>query len=202
MLYFYFFCDICIDIFHSLTLEVGFYPASFFRKVGNMQRHNLQDLLEPVIESLGYETIRILTIGKEDPTLQVMIDVAGGGREITVDDCAKVSRKLSVLLDEKDPIAGKYTLEVSSPGLDRPLTKPAHFERFAGNTAKVELYKEVDGRKRIKGIILPLDAEGNIRLDMDGKEYVTAFENIAKAKIVITDELWEKYQAEHEAIEL
>lgn len=181
---------------------MGQNPASFFRKDEDMQRHNLQDLLEPVIEGLGYETIRILTVGKEDPTLQVMIDVLGGTREITVDDCAKVSRKLSALLDEKDPIAGKYTLEVSSPGLDRPLTKPAHFARFVGNTAKVELYKEVDGRKRIKGIILPLDADENVRIDMDGKEYVTSFENVAKAKIVITDELWEKYQAEHETIEL
>lgn len=167
-----------------------------------MQKHSLQDLLEPVIEEQGYETIRILTIGKENPTLQVMIDIKDGHREINVEDCAKVSRALSVLLDEKDPIAGRYSLEVSSPGLDRPLTKPAHFDRFKDYTAKVELYEEVDSRKRIKGIIKGTDADGNIHIDMDGKEYVTSFENIAKAKIVVTDELWEKYQAEHQNDEL
>jgi ribosome maturation factor RimP len=167
-----------------------------------MQRHALQDLLEPVIAAQGFETIRILTIGKENPTLQVMIDFADGHREITVDDCAKVSRAISAVLDEKDPISGQYTLEVSSPGLDRPLTKPAHFDRFKDYTAKVELYHEVDQRKRLKGTIRGLDAEGNVHFLMDGHEYVTAFDNIAKAKIVLTDELLEKYQTEHENDEL
>lgn len=167
-----------------------------------MQKHNLQDLLEPVIDGLGYETIRILTIGKDNPTLQVMIDVKDGSREINVEDCAKVSRALSAVLDEKDPISGRYSLEVSSPGLDRPLTKPEHFVRFKDYTAKVELYHEVDGRKRIKGVIGEVDPEGRICMLMDGKEYITAFDNIAKAKIVITDELWEKYQAEHQTDEL
>ncbi len=167
-----------------------------------MQKHHLQDMLEPEIARLGYETIRILTIGQENPTLQVMIDIADGSREINVDDCAKVSRVLSPLLDEKDPIAGQYTLEVSSPGLDRPLTKPEHFDRFKSNCVKVESIEPVEGRKRFKGTLNGLDAENNIHLDMDGKEFVIAFDNISKAKIVITDELWEKYQAEHQNVEL
>lgn len=166
-----------------------------------MQKHSLQDLLEPVIDQAGYETIRILTIGKENPTLQVMIDIKDASREVNVEDCAKVSRALSAVLDEKDPISGKYSLEVSSPGLDRPLTKLAHFERFKGYTAKVELYQEVEKRKRIKGVILGTDAQNNVRIEMDGTVYMTGFDNIAKAKIVITDELWEKYQAEHENAE-
>jgi ribosome maturation factor RimP len=167
-----------------------------------MQKHALQDLLEPVITEQGFETIRILTVGKENPTLQVMIDVADGHREINVEDCAKVSRALSAVLDEKDPISGQYSLEVSSPGLDRPLTKAAHFERFKNYTAKVELYHEVEKRKRLKGLIKGVDAENRVHIDMDGQEYVTDFDNIAKAKIVITDELWEKYQNEHENDEL
>ena len=167
-----------------------------------MQKHSLQDMLEPVIEALGYETIRILTIGQVNPTLQVMIDVKDCSREINVEDCAKVSRALSATLDEKDPIKDKYSLEVSSPGLDRPLTKPEHFVRFKDYVIKVETINEVEKRKRIKGINLGLNENNEVRVDMDGKEYVIAFDNISKAKIVITDELWEKYQAEHEAIEL
>ena len=167
-----------------------------------MQKHYLQDMLEPVIANLGYETVRIMTIGQVSPTLQVMIDVPDGSREINVDDCAKVSRALSAVLDEKDPIKDKYSLEVSSPGLDRPLTKPEHFVRFKGYTAKVETINEVDKRKRIKGVILGLDENNNVHIDMDDKEFVVAFDNIAKAKIVITDELWEQYQAQQEAVEL
>lgn len=167
-----------------------------------MQKHYLQDMLEPIIDDLGYETVRILTIGQVNPTLQVMIDVKDGSREITVDDCAKVSRAISTVLDEKDPIKDKYSLEVSSPGLDRPLTKPEHFARFVGYTAKVETINEVDKRKRIKGEILSLDENNNVHMDMDGKEFVIAFDNIAKAKIVITDELLARYQEEQDAIEL
>ncbi len=167
-----------------------------------MQKHYLQDMLEPVIANLGYETVRIMTIGQVNPTLQVMIDIPDGSREINVDDCAKVSRALSAVLDEKDPIKDKYSLEVSSPGLDRPLTKPEHLVRFKGYTAKVETINEVDKRKRIKGVILGLDENNNVHIDMDGKEFVVAFDNIAKAKIVITDELWEQYQAQQEAVEL
>lgn len=167
-----------------------------------MQKHYLQDMLEPVIDNLGYETVRILTIGQVNPTLQVMIDVKDGSRDVTVDDCAKVSRALSAVLDEKDPIKDKYSLEVSSPGLDRPLTKPEHFSRFVGYTAKVETLNEVDKRKRIKGEILNLDENNNVHMNMDGKEFVIAFDNIAKAKIVITDELLARYQEEQDAVEL
>ena len=202
MLDFYVFYDICLTSFSNNNLEVGQNPASFFRKEEKMQKHHLQDMLEPVIEALGYETIRILTIGQVNPTLQVMIDVKDYSREINVEDCAKVSRALSATLDEKDPIKDKYSLEVSSPGLDRPLTKPEHFVRFKDYVIKVETINEVEKRKRIKGINLGLNENNEVRVDMDGKEYVIAFDNISKAKIVITDELWEKYQAEHEAIEL
>lgn len=167
-----------------------------------MQKHYLQDMLEPVIDNLGYETVRILTIGQVNPTLQVMIDVKDGSRDVTVDDCAKVSRALSAVLDEKDPIKDKYSLEVSSPGFDRPLTKPEHFSRFVGYTAKVETLNEVDKRKRIKGEILSLDENNNVHMNMDGKEFVIAFDNIAKAKIVITDELLARYQEEQDAVEL
>lgn len=159
-------------------------------------KHPLEDLLEPVISGLGYETVRILTIGQANPTLQIMIDKLDGS-EIVVDDCAKVSRAVSEVLDEADPIKDRYNLEVSSPGLDRPLTKIAHFKRFAGNEVKIETSVAVDGRKRFKGILKAVDDQNQIVVDVEGAEYVIPFDDIAKAKIVITDELLNKYMEEH-----
>lgn len=159
-------------------------------------KHPLQELLEPVISGLGYETVRIMTIGQANPTLQIMIDKLDGS-DIVVEDCAKVSRGLSEILDEKDPISGKYNLEVSSPGLDRPLTKPEHFKRFAGNEAKVETDELVGNRKRFKGVIRSIDEQNQIHLEMDGEEYAIPFDAVSKAKIVITDELLQKYMDEH-----
>lgn len=167
-------------------------------------KHPLQDLLEPVIEGLGYELVRILTIGQKNPTLQIMID-RKDGQDINVDDCATVSRKISEVMDEKDPIEDQYSLEVSSPGLDRPLTKVDHFKRFLGYETKIETGVEVFGRKRFKGKTLAVDDKNNIKLEMDGQEYDIPFEDINKAKIVLTDELLASYMAAHaddDAVEL
>lgn len=164
-----------------------------------MAKSKLENIVEPVVEALGYEVVRVLLSGNVRQTLQVMIDMADGSRPITVDDCAKVSRKLSKVLDETNPIENEYTLEVSSPGIDRPLTKPHHFKRFEGNEVKLETIEAVDGRKRIKGVLLNTDASNNVHIDMDGKEYVVAFDNILKAKLVLTDELLDKYEQEQDA---
>lgn len=152
------------------------------------QMHPLQNMFEPVVAKLGYELVRILTIGQKNPTLQIMIDRLDG-ENIVVDDCATVSRAVSELLDEKDPIAGQYSLEVSSPGLDRPLTKIEHFKRFAGYEAKIETAVEVSGRKRFKGRLGEVDSENRIHINMDGTDYAIAFADINKAKLIITDEL-------------
>ncbi len=161
-----------------------------------MTKTALEKIIEPVVEGLGYEPIRILLSGNVRQTLQVMIDVKDGSRNIDVEDCATVSRALSKVLDEKDPIKNEYSLEVSSPGIDRPLTKPHHFERFKGNEAKIETIEPVENRKRFKGEILGVDSKNNIRISMDEKEYKIAFNNIAKAKLVLTDELLAEYEAE------
>lgn len=166
-----------------------------------MQKHYLQDMIEPKVEELGYELVRVMTIGQANPTLQIMIDIPDNSREITVDDCANVSRVISDLLDEKDPIKDKYTLEVSSPGLDRPLTKLKHFERYKGYVVKIETDNKVCERKRFKGKITEVDSQ-NVVVDMDNIAYTIPFAEINKAKLVITDELWEEYQAAHEAVEL
>lgn len=167
-------------------------------------KHQLQDLLEPIIEGLGYELVRILTIGQKNPTLQVMID-RKDGKDIVVDDCATVSRAISEVMDEKDPIEDQYSLEVSSPGLDRPLTKIEHFKKFLGYETKIETGIEVSGRKRFKGKTIAIDDKNNIKIEMDGQEYIVPFEDINKAKIVLTDELLAAYMAAHaddEAVEL
>lgn len=172
----------------------------FFVRIRKMQKHYLQDLIEPVVEKLGYELVRVITIGQVNSTLQVMIDVADHSRELNVEDCATVSRALSDLLDEKDPIKDKYSLEVSSPGLDRPLTKLEHFKRYVGYEIKLETENKVENRKRFKGKITEVDGQ-NIVLSAEDEKYTIPFAEIAKAKLVLTDELWEEYQTAHEAVE-
>lgn len=162
-----------------------------------MQKHYLEDLITPVVEGQGYELVRVLTMGGEThPTLQVMIDTLNG-KNITVDDCAKISRALSDVLDEKDPIKEKYSLEVSSPGLDRPLTKLAHFEKYAGYDVKLETEEKIDNRKRFKGKISKVVGQDIVLID-EKAEYIIPFTAINKAKLVVTDELWERYQASQE----
>ena len=161
------------------------------------KKHPVYDLMAPLIEKMGYEVVRIMTIGVQNPTLQIMIE-RKDGQPLIVDDCAAVSRAVSEVLDEKDPIEGEYSLEVSSPGIDRPLTKPEHFARFAGYEAKIETDEAVEGRKRFKGKIIALEKGDAIRFLMDEKEYVIPFQTIAKAKLVLTDDLWNEIAAAQE----
>lgn len=166
-----------------------------------MQKHYLAEIIEPVADKMGFEVVRILTIGDSNPTLQVMIEHKDYNRELTVDDCAEVSRALSAMLDEKDPISDKYTLEVSSPGLDRPLTTIEHFKRYVGYVIKLETVEMVEKRKRFKGTIEKVTPLNEVVLKMEEAEYKIAFDNIAKAKIVITDELWAQYLKAHKTSE-
>lgn len=158
-----------------------------------MQKHYLADIIEPVIDALGYDTVRILTIGDSNPTIQIMIEHKDYEKELTVDDCAKVSRAISAVMDEKDPIENKYTLEVSSPGLDRPLTKIEHFKRYINYVIKLETINPVEKRKRFKGVIENVTDDNQVVMLMEGISYNIDYDNISKAKIVITDELWEQF---------
>lgn len=192
-------CDICVDNMTILSKVEPRGPA-FLLEGKYMQKHYLQDLIEPVVTKAGYELVRVMSIGQVNQTLQVMIDKLDG-TDITVDDCAKVSRLLSDMLDEKDPIADKYSLEVSSPGLDRPLTKIEHFKRYTGYEIKLETEEKVENRKRFKGKITEV-ADNKVILAAEEATYTIPFDLIAKAKLVITDELWEEYQSAHEAVEI
>lgn len=163
------------------------------------KKHHLNDMLEPIVNELGFDLVRIITIGNVNPTLQVMIE-RKDRKNIVVDDCAAVSRAISAVLDEKDPISGKYTLEVSSPGLDRPLTSLENFVRFSGFEAKIETDVEIEKRKRFKGRIIRVDNDTIVFL-MDDKEWMIPYDAVSKAKLLLTDELIAAAEAEAEAEE-
>ena len=150
-----------------------------------------EQLLEPILKENNFELYDVEFV-KEAGTfyLRAYIDKEGG---ININDCELVSRRLSDLLDEKDFIPDAYILEVSSPGIDRPLTKPEHFSRFAGYEAKIETNEAIDGRKRFKGKIIALDKNNAISFAMDDKEYTIPFDVVAKAKLVLTDELLNEF---------
>lgn len=149
----------------------------------------IAEMIEPSLEALGYELVRVQLLGARKPVLQVMAE-RGDGRPMTVDDCAEISRTISALLDVDDPIAGAYDLEVSSPGIDRPLVRPKDFERFAGCEAKVQTAVPVDGRRRFRGRLLGMSGDV-VRLALaEGGEAALAFETIEKAKLVMPENLF------------
>lgn len=145
-------------------------------------------LVGPAIAAMGFDVVRVAMIGKSRPTLQIMIEPTEQ-RALTVDDCAAVSRAVSELLDEADPIGGAYLLEVSSPGIDRPLTRLADFDRFAGFEARMDLGRPLEnGRKRLQGRLAGTDGE-TVRLAVGDDEVRVPFGDIRRAKLVLTDEL-------------
>ncbi|GAA5009824.1 ribosome maturation factor RimP [Pseudoluteimonas lycopersici] len=144
-------------------------------------------LLAPTVRALGLELLGAEYLpAPGGAVLRLYIDVPeseAGERTVGIEDCERVSREVSAQLDVADPISGNYTLEVSSPGLERPLFGAAQFARFAGETAKVALKLPQDGRRRLQGRILRVDG-GDVAFDVDGKELVVAVDNIDKAKLV------------------
>lgn len=150
-------------------------------------QQRLEALFAPTLEAMGYEMVRVMFQGRSHPTLQVMAE-RKDGRNMTVDDCADISRSLSALLDVEDPIQSAYALEVSSPGIDRPLTRAKDFITWAGFEVKLEALVGVDGRKRFRGKLLGLDGEA-VRLFADGAEVSVPLTDLKSAKLVLTDEL-------------
>jgi ribosome maturation factor RimP len=147
----------------------------------------VERLVAPSLAATGYEIVRVLLMGQHRPLLQIMIERADR-RAILVDDCSEVSRTVSALLDVEELIAGPYTLEVSSPGIDRPLTRPEHFVRFAGFEAKVETRMPLDGRKKFTGRLLGLEGE-RVRIATAEGEMALPLADVQRAKLVLTDEL-------------
>jgi ribosome maturation factor RimP len=150
-------------------------------------------LIEPTVKELGFDLVRVAMIGgTSDPTLQVMAE-RPDTRQLTIDDCADISRRLSDLIDAeeaagRDPIEGGYRLEVSSPGIDRPLTRRADFADWAGHEARIKYAEPVDGAKQVSGIIEGISGD-TIRVTTPKGERQIDFTNIASAKLLLTDKL-------------
>lgn len=145
-------------------------------------RHSfISGLIEPSISALGYELwgLEILMQG-HSTLLRIYIDAEAG---ISVDDCEKASRQIAALLDVENPIAGEYVLEVSSPGMDRPLYKAEHFARFAGSMIRLQLRYPFEGQRRFKGLLVGMEGE-DVVLRVEDSEYLLPFESVEKANVI------------------
>jgi ribosome maturation factor RimP len=144
-------------------------------------------LIAPSLEAMGYRLVRVAFSGGRRPTLQIMAE-RRDEVAMSVDDCADISRSVSALLDVADPIPVAYALEVSSPGIDRPLVERADFVRYAGYEAKIEVSNFIDGRKRFRGRLLGAD-EAAVRIALEDREVALPLADIVRAKLLLTDEL-------------
>ena len=157
------------------------------------QDRQLLDLIDPIAESLGLEVVRVrLMTGSKRQRLQVMAE-RPSDHDSSVEQCAKLSRAVSEVCDAADPIAGEYMLEVSSPGIDRPLTRPIDFDLFEGEEARLETDRMIEGRKRFKGVLAGYE-DGNVLIDLDGEEETALipFDWLSDAKLVLTDALMKR----------
>ena len=149
--------------------------------------HRIEEMISPTAEAMGFRLVKVDYTGGSKPCLQIMAEDANTGR-MNVEDCAKLSRAVSAILDVEDPLAGTYALEVSSPGIDRPLVRIEDFEKFLGFDAKIETSRAIDGRKRFKGRLVELK-DGIIRIETKDQAYDLAFQDIDNAKLLLSDKL-------------
>ena len=147
----------------------------------------IERLIAPSLAAMGYEVVRVRLSGGCRPTLQVMAERSDRGA-MTVDGCAELSRAVSALLDVEDPLPGTYSLEVSSPGIDRPLVRAEDYRRFAGREAALETRSPIDGRRRFRGRLVGLEGDRVRIATVDGESDVPLAE-IAKAKLVVPDDV-------------
>jgi ribosome maturation factor RimP len=140
----------------------------------------MRELLEPTVDDLGYELVWIEMANQDKhKILRIYIDAPGG---IQVDDCATVSRQLSALLDVEDPMNTEYFLEVSSPGLDRPLVKPEHFKQFLGEQARIMMHVHVLGRRKFKGLMVEAN-DNTVVVEMDGESFELPYKDMDSARL-------------------
>ncbi|MBI1651281.1 ribosome maturation factor RimP [Hyphomicrobium sulfonivorans] len=168
----------------------------FFSESGSAAR--IAELIEPALEGAGFRLVRVSITGQDGNTVQIMAERPDGS--MTIDDCETISKEVSPLLDVHDPIDGAYRLEVSSPGIDRPLVRPSDFEDWAGHEAKIELKELIDGRKRFRGFLEGFE-DGEVRIEVDlgaagkfaehtGKAVIGIPVNlIDEARLMLTDDL-------------
>ncbi len=148
---------------------------------GSLSVQKLNEMLQPLVEDLGYEFVGLeYNSSPKHAVLRIYIDRNNG---VGIEDCERVSREVAALLDVKDPIKSHYNLEVSSPGLDRPLFTPAHFSEFEGQEVSVNLLAPIHGRRKFQGLILAVK-EHSVTIDQDGSDVALEFSNIVKARLV------------------
>ncbi len=162
-------------------------PFALGRTARVIETGSIETLITPSLEAMGYRVVRVAFTGGRRATLQIMTERADDAA-MTVEDCANVSRAISALLDVADPIASAYDLEVSSPGIDRPLVRPEDYQRFAGFEAKIELSAPRAGRRRFRGRLMGLEGD-ELRLDLGGEQVMLPLAAIARAKLVLTEDL-------------
>ena len=153
----------------------------------DQRQTTLEAIIAPTVEALGYELVRVMVSGRHRPTLQVMAERRDRAA-MTVEDCEAISRAISAKLDVEDPIRDSYTLEVSSPGIDRPLVRAADFARFLGHLARVESRLPIEGQRRFTGRLLAAD-DARVRVATERGEVEIPLAEVARAKLVLTDEL-------------
>jgi len=146
----------------------------------------LADIIQPVIEGMGFELVRVRLMGSKYSTVQIMVERPDGG--IEVDECAEISNAISALLDVEDPIDEKYTLEVSSPGIDRPLTRLRDFATWEGYEAKIETIELIDGRRRFKGKLAGV-TDDEVLVNIEEGTIGLKFAWLSDAKLLLTDDL-------------
>ena len=174
----------------SATADTELLDRRLVRESGTAAR--VAALAEPVVEALGYRLVRVRISGEAGCTVQIMAERPDGS--MVVEDCEAASRALSPVLDDADPIDREYRLEVSSPGIDRPLVRLSDFERYAGHVLKAEMAVPMDGRKRFRGVLLGVQGESaRLRRDdakaEENDEVLLPIESIAEARLVLTDDL-------------
>ncbi len=159
----------------------------------------IEDIVTPTVTGMGFELVRV-AMSRGGGTLQIMIEPADG-RPMDVEDCATLSRALSAVLDVEDPIPSAYTLEVSSPGIDRPLTREKDYVRWSGHLVRMETTLPIEGRRRFKGTLLGFE-NGTIRMRLDdGKEADVPLSQVSRAKLERTDALLDEHRRAQEGAE-
>jgi ribosome maturation factor RimP len=153
-----------------------------------MRRKDIDELIAPTLTDLGFELVQVRLIGATPPTLQIMAEPVDRARPMTVEDCALISHAISAVLDVADPVQGAYRLEVSSPGIERPLVRPRDFERFAGLEARLETEAPIAGRRRFKGRLRGLEGE-DVLIESEAGLHRLPFASVRKARLVMNDEL-------------
>lgn len=160
-------------------------PASRKKAIFTAASH-LEPVFEPVIEKAGFRLVRLRVMGAKHKTLQIMAEREDGSMD--VEGCSQLSHALLDFIETQDPIEGEYDIEVSSPGIDRPLTRLADFSRWKGHEAKIELTAPLEGRKRFRGLLAGLDGN-DVVITSGGARIAFPFRSVSEAKLVLTDKL-------------